>query len=348
MPVEDVVVEHHDVRLAGLLGPGGVGPALEHGDAAVRQPLLRLALPHELHARRAHDHRGERLVRLDRRQRLHGLAEALLVGDERAPARQGVAHARALEGVQLAAERKVLELGVVGVRERHGLRRALVLRHQLLDQLLRRLLHEHARMGLDELRELRRECRVGRHRHSPGGVAQEEAARPVHRVRLGQLPEVGRRGAVPDVEEREMRLAVLAHLERQLRRRRLPAVPQLACAHARQVVEPQAVELLHELARSPRRTGAACGPPPPRSHPRARAASRPGACARGSVRVRRERRRCRSRANDPSRSARPAPPGSGRGPGSARGAPRPPSPHAGARERASACGASRTSASAAP
>ena len=74
-----------------------------------------------------------------------------------------------------------------------------------------------SRMGLDELGELRRERRVGRHRDAPGGVAQEEAAGPVHRVRLGELPEVGRRGAVPDVEEREVRLAVLAHLERSAR-----------------------------------------------------------------------------------------------------------------------------------
>ena len=102
-------------------------------------------------------------------------------------------------------------------------------------------------MGLDELGELGRERRVGRHRDSPGGIAQEEAAGAVHRVRLGELPEVGRRGAVPDVEEGEVRLAVLAHLERQLRRGRHPAVAQLARAHPRQVVEPQPVELLHEL-----------------------------------------------------------------------------------------------------
>jgi hypothetical protein len=122
-----------------------------------------------------------------------------------------------------------------------------VLRHQLLDQLLRRLLHMHARMGLHELGELRSERGVGRHGHAPGRVAQEEAPGPVHRVRLGQLPEVGGRAAVPDVEEREVRLAVLAHLERQLRGRRLPAVAQLARAQAREIVEPQALELLHEL-----------------------------------------------------------------------------------------------------
>ena len=50
-----------------------------------------------------------------RRQRLDRLAEALLVGDERAPALERVAHARALEGVQHAAQREVLQLGVVGV-----------------------------------------------------------------------------------------------------------------------------------------------------------------------------------------------------------------------------------------
>ena len=83
---------------------------------------------------------GKRVVRLDRRERLHGLAEPLLVGDEGAPPRERVAHAGALEGVQLAAELEAVELGVLGVRQRDGLGGALVLRHELLEQLARRLL----------------------------------------------------------------------------------------------------------------------------------------------------------------------------------------------------------------
>jgi hypothetical protein len=142
VPVEDVVVEDDDLGGARLVGPGRVGAPVQHGHAPVREPVLGLALPDELHARRAHDHGGKCPVGLERGQSLHGLAEALLVGDEGAPAREGVAHARTLEGVQLPAEREILELGVLGVRERHGLGRALVLSHQLVDQLLRGLLHE--------------------------------------------------------------------------------------------------------------------------------------------------------------------------------------------------------------
>ena len=148
--------------------------------------------------------------------------------------------------MQLTAQLEVVELGVVRVRERDGLRRALVLRHELLEQLARRLLHVQLRIRLEVLGELRRERGVGGHRHAPRGVAQEEAARPVHRVRLGELAEGGGRGAVPGVEDREVRLAVLAELERHLGGRRRLSGAQRARARDCQVVEPEALELLEQ------------------------------------------------------------------------------------------------------
>ena len=70
----------------------------------MRKPLARLAQPVELQRRGADDDRREGVVGLHRGQRLDGLAQALLVGEERAPRVQHVAHARPLEGLQLAAE----------------------------------------------------------------------------------------------------------------------------------------------------------------------------------------------------------------------------------------------------
>ena len=121
-----------------------------------------------------------------------------------------------------------------------------MLGHQLLEQLRRGLLDEQRGVSREELGELRRERRVGRHRHAPGGVAQEEAARAVHRVRLGKLAEGGGRPAVPDVEDGEVRLAVLAELDRELRGRRRLAVPERAGACRGEVVEPEALELLDQ------------------------------------------------------------------------------------------------------
>ena len=96
------------------------------------KPARALARPGQLHARGADDRGRERLVRLECRERLNRLAETLLVGDERAPSLERVAHARALEGVELATERETLELGVLGVGERDDLLRALVLGRQLV------------------------------------------------------------------------------------------------------------------------------------------------------------------------------------------------------------------------
>ena len=82
-----------------------------------------LALPRQLHRRRA-DHDGRvRGLGLHRGERLHGLAEPLLVGQERAPLRERVAHPGALERPQLAAEHGQVDLRVFGERQRHGLLR---------------------------------------------------------------------------------------------------------------------------------------------------------------------------------------------------------------------------------
>ena len=66
--------------------------------------LAGLALPVELQRGRADDDGGIGVVGLERRQRLDRLAQALLVGQEGAPGAQRVAHARPLEGRELAAE----------------------------------------------------------------------------------------------------------------------------------------------------------------------------------------------------------------------------------------------------
>ena len=84
---------------------------------------------------------------------------------------------------------------------------------------------------------------VGRHRHAPRGVAQEEAARTVDGVRLGQLAEGDRGRAVPGVEDREVRLALLAELERHLGGGRRLAELEQPRAGAGEVVEADAVEL---------------------------------------------------------------------------------------------------------
>ena len=92
---------------------------------AVRQPVLGLAQPVELEARGRDDDGRVGVVGLQRRQRLDRLAEALLVGDERAPRLQRVAHAGALERLELAAEavldlqrRRVLGAGAADVADR--------------------------------------------------------------------------------------------------------------------------------------------------------------------------------------------------------------------------------------
>ena len=250
--VEDVVVEHDDLRLERLLRPGDLGATVEHRDAALRQPDRRLALPHQLHARRAHHHGREGVVDLQRGQRLHGLAEALLVGDERAPALQRVAHPRPLEGVELTAQLEAVQLGVLRVRQRHRRGCAVVLGHELLEHRGHALVYVERRPRRDELGQVRRQRRVRGHRDRPGAVAAEVAPGPVHQARLGQAPELLRVLGVPEREQRHVGLAMVAYLEAQLGGGGGQPGIELARARAREVIQVDPFE-----AGQPPRAGAA-------------------------------------------------------------------------------------------
>src|SRR5688500_11466157 len=65
-------------------------------------------------------------------------------------------------------------------------------------------------------------------------------------MRLRELAEVRGRAAIPDVEDREVRLAVLADLKRHLGRGRRVAGPERARAGRREVVQADPVQLLQE------------------------------------------------------------------------------------------------------
>ena len=84
---EDVVVDDRD------LGALAAAPAGEHRNVPRGQPAAHFPLPAELQARGTRDDRRVGAGRLDRGERLNGLAEPLLVGDERATAKQRVFHA---------------------------------------------------------------------------------------------------------------------------------------------------------------------------------------------------------------------------------------------------------------
>ena len=122
--VHDLVVEDGDVGLRDRLA------GADHDvQRAVRQPVRGLALPVELQRRRADHDRRVGVVLLQRRQRLDGLAQALLVGDEQPPRLQRVLDARALERAQLAAEPVLARefVGVGGARAADGADRVVVL-----------------------------------------------------------------------------------------------------------------------------------------------------------------------------------------------------------------------------
>ena len=235
--LEDVVVEDDDVGALGLRCPGGVGAAVEHRHGAIGQPMLRFALPGELHARGA-DHSGrEGVVGLEGGERLNGLAEALLIGDEGAPALERITHSRTLERMELAAELQVVELGVLCVGQRHGLRGALVLGVELGDELAHRLVDSQLGVLVGEGDQFERQRRVRRHAHTPSSAAREKAPRAMHRARLGQALEVAGRAGIPAGEEDHLGLAFVADAEGELRGRRGVTGPQLACRRARQIVE---------------------------------------------------------------------------------------------------------------
>ncbi len=158
MRLEDVVVAQHDV---GAIGAGGGPPllrtAVDDRDAAARKPALALALPDELHARRAHNRGRERLVHVQRGKRLDGLAQPLLVGEERAPLRQDVAHRGTLKRPQLASEPVDAQLGVMRERERDRRFGASPLGLERLHPPDRRVGRHDVRVRVEQLAQVRRE-----------------------------------------------------------------------------------------------------------------------------------------------------------------------------------------------
>ena len=206
---------------------------------------------------------GERVVGLERGERLHRLAEPLLVGDERPPALERVAHAGALEGVQLAAELEAVELGVLGVGERDRGRRAVVLGDQLVEQLARR----------------------ARRRATLGCVGDEAVQVSASAGSAGTaMPHA--RGAV---EEAAVASATGCASGRRLKSR---------AGAGSQIVTRSAPARRRRRSRAPARPAPACSPPRSSRAQRAREVvqlERP--------RARRSARRCRSRRAAPARSS---------------------------------------------
>ena len=134
---DDLVVEDRDVAAR-----RDRAAPLDDRHRTVRQPLARLTLPAELHRRRAHHDRRISAVGLERGERLDGLAEPLLVGQERPARVEHVAHAGPLKRRQLAAERRrdrLDRLGVVSARAAHRVRGGAALVQQPLEHLAGRL-----------------------------------------------------------------------------------------------------------------------------------------------------------------------------------------------------------------
>ncbi len=82
------------------------------------KPAGDLTHPVELEARGAHHDGGVGVVGLERGERLDRLAEPLLIGEEGAALGEQVAHACALEGLELALEGGDIDVGIGGGGER--------------------------------------------------------------------------------------------------------------------------------------------------------------------------------------------------------------------------------------
>ncbi len=184
---DELVVEDRDV------GPRRDGAAAgDDRDRAVRQPVRGLTLPPELHRRRADDDRRERVVGLERGERLDGLAKPLLVGEERAARIEHVVHPGPLERRERAAEHRGggvdrLRLTCAGAADRVGC--GVALGEQPGKHLVGRLRHLHLVAG-DEAVKFVGEPRVKR-----------DGARPLRaRQLLERRPDVG----IPDDLEAEL------------------------------------------------------------------------------------------------------------------------------------------------
>ena len=154
---------------------GGTARApLDHGDGSMGQPLGRLALPAELHRRRADDDRRKGVVGFERGERLDGLAEPLLVGQEHLAGVERIANPRPLERRERAAEHGGDlgdRIGVIGARPAHRVGRLLALGQQPREDRPGGL-GDLDPVGGDEAVELAGQPRVQRHRARPLGARE--------------------------------------------------------------------------------------------------------------------------------------------------------------------------------
>ena len=215
------------VMSAGSATDAGAG---HHGHRSVREPVLDLAPPVELQRGRADDDGRVRVVGLERRERLHGLAETLLVGEEQAPRLERVGDAGALERAQLAAE-PVLDVevrGVVRARAADAVDRLVVLAPQPVHDLARVRRHLDA-VGAQVVLERLQQVWVDGKRAAVGLARR-------------QREEGGDRLRVPVDVEREARLADALD-QRERGRRRLLADLQPRRAAQGALIEPGAGHL---------------------------------------------------------------------------------------------------------
>ena len=223
--VHDVVVDDRDL---GRLGDRAGARHDRH--RPVRQPVLDLPAPVELQRRRADDDGREGVVGLEGRERLHGLAQPLLVRQEGAPRVERVGHAGPLERPQLAAQPR-LDLQrrpVVRPRAPHAVDRLLVLGPQAIEHLAgirRRLDPVDPQVVLERLEQVRVD-------------GQRATVRLAGRKRQERRDRLG----VPVDVEREARLADALD-EGQGRGRRLLPHLQAGRAPQRARVEPRARHL---------------------------------------------------------------------------------------------------------
>ena len=225
MRVDDVVVDDGDVG-GGRDGPG----AGDHGAGPVREPVRDLPLPVELQRGGADHDRRVGVVLLERGERLHGLAEALLVGQERAPRAHHIGDAGALERPQLAAEDGLdrERIGVMGARAADVVDGGVVLDPQRVEPLAGVRRHLDA-VGAQVVVERLDEVRV-------------ERQRAAVRLARGQGEEGGDRVGIPVDVEREARLADAVD-EREGGGRRRPVDLERHRAAQRALVQPRPAQL---------------------------------------------------------------------------------------------------------
>ena len=245
-------------------------------ERAVRQPARGLALPVELQRRRADDDRRERAVGLERGERLDRLAEALLVGEERAPrvqrrsARRPTGTARARRRAPRRPRRSArprwrascgsrISASSCSARSSASARRGEPVDLDLVQG--------------DEVVELLDDPRVERHRAL--GLRRRQALERGARVRVPQHLDL--QPATADAGPRRPAARAAA------------SSPELRERHAALGggVDARRGQLAQRLARAPPSSGRACGRRARRRRPRAPRGSSPRACAAPTSRGRR-------------------------------------------------------------